>query len=106
NDGTAFPFVMLGLGLLGLHDIGENGWRWAVVDVLWAIPIGLGMGAMLGYFIGTLVVFLRREHGEALGRDEFISMGLLTLAYGATLMVHGYGFLAAFAAGVAVRTYE
>ena len=23
NDGTAFPFVMLGLGLLGLHDIGQ-----------------------------------------------------------------------------------
>ncbi|HEV2733504.1 MAG TPA: cation:proton antiporter, partial [Longimicrobiaceae bacterium] len=26
NDGTAFPFVMLGLGLLGLHEIGEWGW--------------------------------------------------------------------------------
>jgi len=26
NDGTAFPFVMLGLGLLGLHDnIGADG---------------------------------------------------------------------------------
>ncbi len=24
NDGTAFPFVMLGLGLLGLHDLGEE----------------------------------------------------------------------------------
>jgi NhaP-type Na+/H+ or K+/H+ antiporter len=27
NDGTAFPFVMLGLGLLGLHEIGTWGWR-------------------------------------------------------------------------------
>src|SRR5688500_2815371 len=27
NDGTAFPFVMLGLGLLGLHDIGHFGVR-------------------------------------------------------------------------------
>ena len=26
NDGTAFPFVMLGLGLLGLHDLGVFGW--------------------------------------------------------------------------------
>ena len=25
NDGTAFPFVMLGLGLLGLHDLGAGG---------------------------------------------------------------------------------
>lgn len=28
NDGTAFPFVMLGLGLMGLHDLGGYGWRW------------------------------------------------------------------------------
>ena len=30
NDGAAFPFVMLGLGLLGLHDLGAGagvGWR-------------------------------------------------------------------------------
>ena len=31
NDGTAFPFVMLGLGLLGLHEIGAAGWRWVAV---------------------------------------------------------------------------
>ena len=36
NDGSAFPFVMLGLGLLGLHDLGELGLRWVLVDVLWA----------------------------------------------------------------------
>ena len=28
NDGTAFPVVMLGLGLLGAHDLGTLGWRW------------------------------------------------------------------------------
>ena len=36
NDGTAFPFLMLGLGLLGLHDLGEGLWRWIAVDVFWA----------------------------------------------------------------------
>ena len=44
NDGTAFPFVMLGLGLLGLHETGEGGWRWLAIDVLWAIPGGLLVG--------------------------------------------------------------
>src|SRR5688572_914725 len=39
NDGAAFPFVMLGLGLLGLHDLGDFGWRWLAVDVLWAVPV-------------------------------------------------------------------
>jgi len=35
NDGTAFPFVMLGLGLLGQHELGGNGWRWWSLD-LWS----------------------------------------------------------------------
>jgi hypothetical protein len=36
NDGTAFPFVVLGLGLLGLDELGTFGWRWFAIDVLWA----------------------------------------------------------------------
>src|SRR5436190_1757240 len=36
NDGTAFPFVLLGLGLLGANDLGELGWRWFLVNGLWA----------------------------------------------------------------------
>jgi NhaP-type Na+/H+ or K+/H+ antiporter len=35
NDGTAFPVVLLGLGLLGLHDVGAHGLRWLAVDVVW-----------------------------------------------------------------------
>jgi NhaP-type Na+/H+ or K+/H+ antiporter len=34
NDGSAFPFVMLGMGLLGLHEIGETGVRWVLLDVV------------------------------------------------------------------------
>ena len=41
NDGTAFPFVMLGLGLLGLHDLGESGLRWVLIDLAWADRPGL-----------------------------------------------------------------
>ena len=37
NDGTAFPFVMLGLGLLGLHDLGAAGWRWWTIDLAWSV---------------------------------------------------------------------
>ena len=33
NDGTAYPVVLLGLGLLGLHDLGSSAWRWLAVDV-------------------------------------------------------------------------
>jgi NhaP-type Na+/H+ or K+/H+ antiporter len=106
NDGTAFPFVLLGLGLLGVHDVGQLGWRWLLVDGVWASLAGLGVGAFLGLAIGKLVLYLRREHKEAVGLDDFLAMGLIALSYGAALLAHVNGFLAVFAAGIALRHLE
>ena len=106
NDGTAFPFVMLGLGLLGLHELGSGGWRWWAVDVLWAIAGGIGVGTLLGTLVGRLVIYLRERHKEALGLDDFLALGLITMSYGVALLIHTYGFLAVFAAGLAVRRIE
>jgi len=103
NDGAAFPFVMLGLGLLGLHDLGADGWRWFAVDVLWAITGGLGIGWALGTLVGRLVVYLRSRHQESVGFDEFLALGLIALTYGLAILGHTYGFLAVFAAGLALR---
>jgi NhaP-type Na+/H+ or K+/H+ antiporter len=106
NDGSAFPFVMLGLGLLGLHELGGLAWRWWAVDVLWATVAGLGTGGLLGLAIGRVVLYLRREHKEAVGLDDFLALGLIALSYGCALLIHAYGFLAVFAAGVALRQLE
>lgn len=106
NDGTAFPFVLLGLGLLGYHEIGAGGARWLAHDVLWGVAGGLGVGALLGTLIGRLVLYLRAEHKEAVGLDDFLALGLIALSYGAALLVHSYGFLAVFAAGIALRRVE
>ena len=106
NDGTAFPFVLLGLGLLGLHDLGQSLWRWLAIDVLWGVAIGIGVGALLGTLVGRVVLYLRRTHKEAVGLDNFLALGLIGLAYGLASLAHGYGFLAVFAAGVALRRIE
>ena len=106
NDGTAFPFVMLGLGLMGTHEIGAYGWRWLTVDLLWAVAAGLAVGTFCGAGIGKLVLYLRRVHREAVGLDEFLALGLIALSYGIALLVHAYGFLAVFAAGLSVRRIE
>jgi NhaP-type Na+/H+ or K+/H+ antiporter len=103
NDGAAFPFVMLGLGLLGLHDLGTGGWRWLAVDVLWAISGGLLIGGVSGTLIGRLVVYLRGRHKASVGLDEFLALGLIALAYGLAVLSHTYGFLSVLAAGVALR---
>jgi sodium/hydrogen antiporter len=103
NDGTAFPFVMLGLGLLGLHELGAGGWRWWAVDLLWATIGGLAIGAAMGALVGNLVVFLRTRHKEAIGLNEFLSLGLVAVAYGLAQLSLASGFLAVFAAGLALQ---
>jgi NhaP-type Na+/H+ or K+/H+ antiporter len=103
NDGAAFPFVMLGLGLLGLHDLGTGAWRWLAVDFLWALAGGLLIGIALGTIVGKMVFYLRTSHSEAVGLDEFVALGLIALAYGTAQLASASGFLAVFAAGLALQ---
>ncbi len=118
NDGTAFPFVMLGLGLLGLHPDAESGllglWEhrafsllgWLGWDVLWAVTTGLFVGAAAGWLVGHAALQLQRRVGTTLGLHEFLVLGLIALAYGLAELIYGYGFLAVFAAGYALRYIE
>ena len=106
NDGTAFPFVMLGLGLLGVHELGDMQWRWWAVDVLWAVAGGLALGYAMGTVVGRAIIYMRTQRREALGSDEFIALGLIALTYGVALLTLTYGFLAVFAAGLALRRID
>jgi len=106
NDGTAFPFVMLALGLLGLRDLGSAGWRWWCVDLLWAVAGGLALGWVLGWSFSRMVLHLRREREQAFGMESFLTLGLIALTYGLALTLQTYGFLAVFVAGLAMRSVE
>ncbi len=103
NDGAAFPFVMLGLGLLGLHDLGSSAARWWTIDLLWAPVGGVAIGGLLGAATGRLVVYLRSRHDEAVGLDGFLGLGLVAMAYGIAQLSLASGFLAVFAAGLALQ---
>ena len=106
NDGTAFPFVMLGLGLLGIHELGDYGWRWFSVDLLWAGSVGILVGTVLGTGVTRLILYLRSKDEETAILDDFLTVGLICLSYGLALCLHSYGFLAVFAAGIALRKAE
>ncbi|MGD8709042.1 MAG: sodium:proton antiporter [Ectothiorhodospiraceae bacterium] len=106
NDGTAFPFVMLGLGLLGLHDIGDAGLRWALMDLAWGTVGGVALGVVCGVGIARLVWRLRQRHRDSHLMDDFIGLGLIGLVYGASLLLHVWGFLAVFFAAMSLRHTE
>lgn len=106
NDGTAFPFVMLGLGLLGLHELGDAGWRWALIDVAWATISALVIGIAGGATIAKIVWSLRGQEQKHDVLDDLVGLGLIAIVYGLCLVLHAWGFLAVFFAAVALRQTE
>ena len=106
NDGSAFPFVMLGLGLLGAHELGEFGWRWIAVDLIWATVGAIAIGALGGALLGKLSWMLRGKDPRHEVLDDFVGLGLIAVVYGICVLLQAWGFLAVFFAGVALRQTE
>ena len=105
NDGLAFPFVILGLFVAASAD---RSWvaEWVAADVVYAVVVGLAVGAGAGYGLGALAVRLRRHELLAPEYDGWLAIPAVLVIYGLTEIVSGYGFLAAFAGGLAFRRYE
>lgn len=106
NDGSAFPFVMLGLGLLGLHDLGDSGIRWVLVEVLWATVGAVAIGVVGGSLLARIGWKLRHRPNQLALMDDFLGLGLIGVVYGLCVMVDAWGFLAVFFAAVALRQTE
>jgi NhaP-type Na+/H+ or K+/H+ antiporter len=106
NDGSAFPFVMLGLGLLGLHELGDTGLRWVLVDVLWATAAGIAIGVAAGMALAHVGRKLRQLAPDQPLMNDFLGLGLIGVVYGVSVMVNAWGFLAVFFAAVALRQTE
>jgi NhaP-type Na+/H+ or K+/H+ antiporter len=102
NDGAALPLVLLGMGLLGLHELGPAGSAWLLMDLLWGVCGGLAIGWLLAASVSKLILHLRTRRRLAIGLNEFLALGLIALVYGIALLAHASGFLAVFAAGLAL----
>ncbi|HET9112544.1 MAG TPA: cation:proton antiporter [Burkholderiales bacterium] len=106
NDGSAFPFVMLGMGLLGLHDLGHFGLHWLGFDVIWATLGGIAIGVAGGAALARLSWILRRAPYRHELMDDFLGLGLIGVVYGLAVLAHAWGFLAVFFAAVALHQTE
>jgi len=106
NDGTAFPFVMLGLGLLGLHDLGDGGQDWVLRDLAWATVSAIGVGVLAGWSLAQVGARMRGAGSGSGLLDDFLALGLIGFVYGICLWIGAWGFLAVFFAAVALRQTE
>ena len=108
NDGSGFPFVMLGLALLGVGDldIGAWGWKWALSNVLWATGAAIAIGLLGGAALGRLGWVLRNKDPKHEVLDDLVGLGLIAVVYAVSDLVHAWGFLAVFFSGLALRQTE
>lgn len=108
NDGTAFPFVLLAVGLSDqqLHELGPGLVNWILVDLLWKVTVGLLFGAIAGYVLGKAILKIRSMHDQHEGTEELLTIGLIAIVYGLALALNSYAFLAVFAAAVSLRRIE
>jgi NhaP-type Na+/H+ or K+/H+ antiporter len=103
NDGLAAAGVLAALALAaGTAGLG----RALAADVLWSLPAGVAIGWACGHAIGSLALALHRRRGAPEGFEVFLLLGLIALAYGLAALAHAEGFLAVFAAAVALRRIE
>jgi NhaP-type Na+/H+ or K+/H+ antiporter len=106
NDALAFPFVNLAIvAAAGGLALGPQLAEWALVDVVWKLAAGLGMGVLVGRGLGWLM-FSGRPNALAGVADGLVALGATLLAYALTEVVHGYGFLAVFVAALTIRNAE
>lgn len=108
NDALAFPFVYAAI------TIAHTGWapsnwllEWFTIDVVVRIAVALIVGWLVGRLLGV-VAFRPPGRLSALAdtRQGFVAVAATLLAYGATEIVSGYGFLAVFVAAVVLRGSE
>lgn len=106
NDALAFPFVHLAIvaaagGLTGVAAIGE----WFALHVAWKTLAGVAMGMLVGRAMGFLI-FSSHRGGLSRHGDGLVALAATLIAYAATELVHGYGFLAVFVCALTIRARE
>ena len=104
NDALAFPFIHLAIAMAAAGGLTAQLFgNWVLQDVVWKLALGVLMGAGLGWVIGAILY--RLPSGTRLSRtgDGFIALGATLVVYTLTEFAHGYGFLAVFVAGLAIR---
>lgn len=106
NDGMAFPFTWLAI-LIATADAGaETIQSWLLNEVLYKVVVGVGSGWLFGKGLSYLVFKLPGKASLNTFGDGFVALSSTLLVYGATELLHGYGFIAVFIAAVTLRNVE
>lgn len=105
NDGLAFPFVYLAIAAIAGLSYGDVA-QWLGYDVLYRIATGAVTGAGVGWLLARVVFRWPTDNVLAQTGSGVLALAGVLICYGAAEAVHGYGFIACFAGGLAFRRVE
>jgi NhaP-type Na+/H+ or K+/H+ antiporter len=107
NDGLSFPFVMAAIAVTSQGSNGHE-WiaHWFAFDVVWRLTAGIALGWVTGRILGYLTFKVPRSSRIAKTGDGLAALGFTCLSYGATELIHGYGFVAVFVTALTLRSVE
>jgi len=104
NDGLAFPFVNLAIALTAASITGQPWFvDWLTFNVVWKIGAGVVGGWLIGRLFGWLTFHIPSESKLASTGDGLIAIAATFVSYGATEIIHSYGFLAVFVTALTLR---
>lgn len=106
NDGSAFPFVVLGIALLEAPNLSSIAVDWVLIDLLWSTASAIFVGVFCGYVLAKFATSLHKSHSGPSRLSDLISLGLIGIVYGISLAINAWGFLAVFIAAIALRQTE
>lgn len=107
NDGLAFPFVHLGIMLATAGALTfELAAEWTLRDLLYRVAVGALGGWVSGKLLGFVLFDWPRQNPLSRTQSGVIAFAGVLIAYGLTEVIEGYGFIAAFVAGVTLRRVE
>jgi NhaP-type Na+/H+ or K+/H+ antiporter len=107
NDGLAFPFTNLAIGLAIIGAAGSS-WigTWFLVDVLYQILAGVIIGVVIGRVMAHLIMLADARSEFAQAMVGLASLAATLILYGAAEFAGGYGFIAVFIGALMIRGYE
>lgn len=107
NDGFAFPFVYLALAIAAAGALSGGlveTWLWR--DVLYRPVVGALVGVGTGWLLGKVLFDWPRANPLSETESALTAFAGVLVVYGLAELAEGYGFVAAFVAGVALRRAE
>lgn len=106
NDALAFPFVYAAIFLAEQQAAPDFLARWLGWELIGKTLLGAAIGAACGWALGRVAFHGHDTLRLAEKGEPLLALAATFVAYGLAEVVGGWGFLAVFACGLAIRAME